>query len=240
MPDLSGTLKFSEIGEILKFKKMKRGREGGEKKRKTTKRQKTSGKPFKSNLFTAARKQNPELKNIDLDLTFTPTAGSNSFTMAQALNVVAQGTTAETRIGRKIVITSLDLRYVWQLGATSTNGAPARILIVYDKQTNAGLASAADILAQNEFNSQMNLANSERFTILASTITKPIAVQNNFSIAGQIYKKLRLETVFNDTNAGTIGDIQTGSIVMLVSQAGAIGTGAPSLIAQSRIRFEDQ
>jgi len=219
-------------------KRMKRKKE--QKQPKTTKRQKTAGPAFKSNLFLAVKKTGPEKKNIDFDLTFTPSAGTNAFTASQALNIVAQGTTAETRLGRKIVMTSIDLRYVWQLGATSTNGAPARILIVYDKQANAGAATPADILSQNEFNSQMNLANSERFIVLASLITDPISVQNNFSIAGQIYKKIRLETVFNDTNAGTIGDIQTGSVMMIVAQAGAIGTGAPSLIAQSRIRFIDE
>lgn len=225
---------------------MKRTRQGKEVKNKAPlKRQNaTVGKTFtpspkKSLLFTASNKQGPELKNLDLQNTLTPAAGVGTFTAIIDLNVASQGTTAETRVGRKIVMKSFDLRWSFSMAATSTGGSPVRVLIVYDKQANAALPAITDILATNSFFSPMNLANSERFVVVKSFISEPISLQNNFAIADHCYVKMDLETVFNDVNGGTVGDIQTGSLLMAVAQTGNVGTAGPVFGYYTRVRFED-
>lgn len=193
-----------------------------------------------NNKFTANRKLGPEVKNIDINQSFVITASSALFAAPVDLNVVAQGNSAETRNGRKIVMKSLLFRWYCNLGATSTGGSPIRWLIVYDKQTNAAAPAMTDILTLNGFLSPMNLANSERFVVLKSWITDPISLQNNFSVAGECYIPMALETVFNDTNAGTVADINTGGIFVSCSQDAAIATANGAASFYARIRFEDQ
>lgn len=195
-----------------------------------------------NNKFTALKKQGPELKNLDQNVNGLAVTFSNpTFTTPgiTEINVASQGTTAETRIGRKIVCKSLLFRWSWSLGATSTGGSPLRILVIYDKQTNAAVPAITQVLALNDYLSPMNLANSERFVILKNLVTEPVSLQNNFSISGSFFIPMALETVFNDTNAGTIGDIQTGAIFFMVAQDSELGTGNGVFSYNSRIRFED-
>lgn len=206
---------------------------------KSTKRQKVSAPAKSLPLFAARRKQGPEKKNIDTVNTQNLAFGSAAFGVLIPINIVAQGASAETRVGRKIVNTSLDFNWTVSLGTTSTGGGNVRILVVYDKQTNAALPVVADVLAAGNFLAPMNLANSERFVVIASIITEPVSANNNFAVSGKFYRKMLLETVFNDTNAGNIGDIQTGGIYFLVAQDGFIGTANGLFSYYTRIRFED-
>lgn len=205
------------------------------------KKQKPTLNRTKSQLFIAKNKTGPEKKNIDITATIGVASGSATFGAVQDLNVVAQGTTAETRLGRKIIMTSMELRWSYSLAPTSIQGSPLRVLVVYDKQANAAAAAATDILQTPAvFTTCMNLANSERFVVIMSFLTEPISLNNNYSVAGVQYRRFRLETVFNDTNAGTIADIQTGAILLLTCQDGNIGTANASFLYYSRIRFEDE
>lgn len=205
------------------------------------KKPRVASKPAKpaNQLFAAKSKLGPELKNIDETNTVALTAGSLQFSAAQDLNIISQGATAETRIGRKIVMTSLEIRWTWSLAIGAVGGSPLRILVVYDKQANAAAPAITDILATNSFLGLMNLANSERFVILVSQILEPISTGNNISVGGTIYRSMRLETVFNDTNGGTIGDIQTGSVTMWFAQDGQVTTANPTVGYNTRVRFED-
>lgn len=225
--------------------KRKRQSEGSAPQKKANaNRQNAVAKPQKSLRFqvNTVHGPSPEKKEITnaSNLIFLPTA--NTFVAIAAtnlLNGVVQGTTAETRIGRKIRMRSLDIRWQLELQTTSVGGSPCRVLVVYDKQANAALPTVVQILNTNDFNSPMLLANSDRFTVLRSFITEPVSVSNNFSVAGHEFIPMDLETIYNDTNAGTIADIQTGSIFLLVAQTGQVTTAGPLFQYISRIRFDD-
>ena len=127
------------------------------------------------------------------------------------LNDVAQGTTAITRIGRKILMKSV---LVQGLLATNT-GNSARVLIVYDRQPNGALPAATDVLTSNTIMAAQNLDNRDRFLILADimpydqveNISNPSA---NSGFGYKRYIKCNLETIYSG-NAGTIADIMSGS-----------------------------
>lgn len=187
--------------------------------------------------------RNPEKKEITLANTNEALVfGSLAWVVPAAnnlLNGVVQGTTAETRLGRKIRMRSLDFRWSAFLGPTSTGGSPVRILIFYDKQANAALPLIASLMQANDFHAPMNLANSDRFTILRSVITEPISQNNNFSVSGHEYVVMDLETIYNDVNGGLITDIVTGSVFVVVSHNGQILTANGGFTFISRIRFDD-
>lgn len=181
-----------------------------------------------------------ELKFIDVAITTNAPFGSIAFSgTASLLNGMIPGSTASTRIGRKVTIKSLLLRYSNVLAATSTGGGQLRLLIVYDKQANATAPAITDILLADEFNSPNNLSNRDRFVTIADLITDGVAVGDNFSEAGVIYKKLNLETLFNAGVAGTVGDITTGSIHFFIAQSGGIGVAAANFDGSARIRYTD-
>lgn len=183
--------------------------------------------------------QRGELKFLDTSNSVSPTFAVSTFSAGQLLNGVANGTDASTRIGRKLTIKSLLLKYQWQLAPTSTGGSPLRILVVYDKQANGAAPAITDILLADNFNSPNNLSNRDRFVTIFDRITDPVSTGDQFAIADVNFKSLELEQMFNAGSAGTIADITSGSIYLFVAQMGGIGTANPFFAYRSRIRYTD-
>lgn len=202
-----------------------------------------SGKTLPRSLVFQANtvKNTPELKE---HLGALPTAmgafGATTFSSGQLLNALHQGATAATRIGRKVALRSILVRYSVALAPTSTGGSPARILIVYDKQANGAAPAITDILIGNDFHAPNNLNNSDRFITLFDEISEPISTQNNYSASKVLYRKLGLETIYKDSDAGDITDIITGSIYAFVANNSAIGVATGAVASITRIRFNDQ
>jgi len=184
--------------------------------------------------------QGPELKFVESGTTLT--ASGSTFTAPGAttlMNGLANGSDASTRIGRKVVLKSLYVRWSYSLAATSVGGSPARIIIFFDKQANAFAPNNTDVLAASEFNRPNNLSNRDRFITLYDHITPTVSANGEYSVAGSCYKKLNLETIFNQGTAGTIGDITSGSIYIMFAQNGKITTAEPTLTWYGRIRYSD-
>lgn len=180
-----------------------------------------------------------ELKFVDTNPTTTPAIGVVTWTAGTLLNGLANGSDASTRVGRKITMKSLLMKYFWKCDPASTGGSPLRILIVYDKQANAAAPAITDILLLDNFNSPNNLSNRDRFVTLVDHYTEPIGIAGNFGVGGSVYKKLNMETMFNAGSAGTIGDITSGSVYLFVAQNGGILTVAGDFDSRVRIRYTD-
>lgn len=182
----------------------------------------------------------PEKKNVDLFTSTFWTNASGSWTITP-INLIAQGTTANQHIGRKAVMTSVLVRGWLALG----NGPyPVRIVVVYDKETNGAVAAATDIFAINDSMSPMNLANSDRFTVVADVT--PIfngqsaqqSVSGSSNVAFEIFRKMSLPIQFNDTTTATITAINTGSLLVCCCAADN-GTAIGAQETYSRVRFID-
>lgn len=183
-----------------------------------------------------------ELKFTDVTNTLTLGVAAATWTTPGPnflLNGLVPDSTATGRIGRKINMKSLYLRMTYSLAGTSTFGGPARVIVVYDKQANAQAPAVTDILLADSMLSPNNLSNRDRFVVLLDQMFDPISTAGNQVVSMEVYKKINLETMFNAGNAGTIGDITSGSVYILAAQAGFIGTAAPSINFRSRIRYTD-
>lgn len=184
-----------------------------------------------------------ELKFVDTSITTAIAFGSAAFTAGTLLNGLANGSDASTRIGRKVNIKSLLIRWSFATATTTTWDSNFRILVVYDKQANAAAPAITDILLTDNFNSQNNLSNRDRFITLADFMTpRNVGGSNNSCVAadnGVIFKKLNLETMFNAGSAGTIGDITSGSIYYFVAQTGAALVANIAQSTRVRIRYTD-
>jgi len=83
-----------------------------------------------------------------------------------ALNLVATGTDFTNRIGRKILMRSIYIRYrVNNFDNSSVNNC-SRVILVSDMQTNGALPAITDVLDTIHAESQVNLNNRDRFRII--------------------------------------------------------------------------
>ncbi len=172
---------------------------------------------------------------------------ANTGAVQNQMFTLAQGDTDTTRDGKKVIVTSLNARFIISLPITDVNAQTAdlvRIIIVHDKQANGALPAVLDILFTADIQSFKNLDNTHRFrTLLDKTIS--IASMSgayngttskfgeNFK-AFQWFRKLNMPIIYNDT-AGTIGDIVSNNIVMMyISESGNAGCQA-----QMQIRYMD-
>lgn len=179
----------------------------------------------------------PEKKNIDLFTSAFWTSASGNWTITP-INLCAQGTTATQHIGRKSVLTSVLIRGWLQFGVTY---GPCRIVVIYDKETNGALPAVTDIFAIGDSMSPMNLANSDRFIVVADH--SPFLLQGQATGTSnimnyEIYRKMRLPCQFNDTTTATITAINTGSLLVCC----ALSDTASTVNAQetyTRVRFVD-
>lgn len=182
----------------------------------------------------------PELKFKDSSITNFISFGATAFETGVLLNGLIPDSTASGRIGRKVCLKSLLVRWSINMGTTSTGGTPVRILVVYDKQANATAPAITDILLADHFLSQNNLSNRDRFVTIFDQITAPIATGDCFSQADTLYKAFDLETMFNAGTAGSIADITSGSIYLFTAGTGALLTANGGFNARVRCRYTDQ
>jgi len=179
----------------------------------------------------------PEKKNVDFFTGTFFTSATGNFTITP-INLIAQGTTAQQHIGRKAVMTSVLVRS-W---LTLTAGQyPVRMVLVYDKETNGAAPIATDIFTVNDSMSPMNLANSDRFIVVADV--SPFQQNQGQATAPgvvniEIYRKMRLPIQFNDTTTATITAINTGALFLCC----ALADGTSTIGIQetyTRVRFID-
>ena len=133
------------------------------------------------------------------------------------------------------------------IGSGDTGAIPfrgmVRLMWVYDKQANATAPTVASILQTAAADSPMNLDNRDRYTVLCDKQYAMDQSGGHQSVQVKMYKRINLQTVFNAGTAGTIGDINTGSLYLLVTQANGNAavtpTNVPVINFYSRIRYED-
>lgn len=187
----------------------------------------------------AAASNGPEWKNVDTTASLTGGA-SSAWSAITCINLIAQGTTANQHVGRKIAIHKLITRY--QVAPTGT-GVAHRLLIVYDNHANGALPVITDILTSDAFTSLQNLDNSDRFMVLADIYPFEAngapAASAASGVGGKIVRKFNppLLTQFNAGTTAAITAIQNGSILIMLATNGS-PSGA-STIHFSRVRFTD-
>lgn len=179
-----------------------------------------------------------EKKNIDVVNLTSITAGSGAAALKH-LNPLAPGTSATTRIGRRVKMHSLLIKWQGSLGPTSAGASPLRLLVVYDKQANGAAPAATDVLTSDAIASGMNLSNSRRFIILCNEEISCVGTQGPQSFMTERFIKMNLDVEFNTGVAGDITDIQTGSVYSLIYQNGNIITAGIGMECFTRIRFTD-
>ncbi len=170
--------------------------------------------------------------------------GANTTGSVTLLNGVAQGSDFTNRIGRKVTMTSVQLRGFLTPEDDQTEATLARVMLVYDSQPNGALPAVTDVLTAADSRSFNNLNNRDRFRVLVDETHALGQRDTTNSLEGaptaivlNRYRKCNLPVVFDGTTAA-IGDIQTGSLFLLTIGNQASGSAIAASLAV-RVRFVD-
>lgn len=180
------------------------------------------------------------------------------------LNPVTIGSSMWNRVGRKISLKSIRIRGQFlQTGHNDMqSGQYARLTLIYDKQPNGALPSISDVF-QDQVNSAsdshatypnsgVNLNNRDRFEVIAdeqwylsggnqSTSTAGVMTATAKSMEINLFRKLKgRETHFKaDSSPGVIGDLATGSLVLITQGDIASGDEPWQMNLACRLRYSD-
>lgn len=190
--------------------------------------------------------RNNELKFFDTGLSFSFDATGEVPASGQ-LTLIPQGITESTRLGRKCVIKSIELRAeISYVPAASTIGSDVvHLYVVLDKQCNGAAAAITDVMTSADFNNNLkNLDNSDRFVILKKfvvTLNSAAGAAAAFSTNTQMiswYKKCNIPIEFDNSAAtGAITTIRSNNLFLI---AGAtIEDDKTTCTGIVRLRYED-
>jgi len=172
-------------------------------------------------------------------------AAASATTPSLVLNLLKAGSEYYNRIGRKLTLSEIYIKgFIKQ--NRPTYGGQVRMLVVWDKQTNTTVPTLADILYCHDTNANVkvvdttnhiNLTRSDRFKIISEK-TFQFANINTVSNGApsilpgdggnprcqkiKIFRSLtqtehqKWNVVYNDGNAGSIGDIISGSLLVFL------------------------
>lgn len=198
----------------------------------------------------------PELKYIDNSDIATVIDESGNFTL---LNALALGTAATARVGMRINMRSVHLKYILTAPVyNSINTAflyrsQVRVMLVLDLQPNGATPALSDILEDTTAGigivSSLYMANAARFKILydkrhtlqASTVvgTTIVYIPDDSQIYDETYMKLSHEVHYSDSNNGDITDIKTGALFLVTMCSTASAGQQPAITSYTRVRYHD-
>jgi len=162
------------------------------------------------------------------------------------LENIIQGTGMDQRIGRKIVVKSIDVKGF--VGGTSASLADiVSCWLVLDKQANGTFPVTADIVQDNtvpQCSAQFNLTNVNRFRILKKWNIK---VEPNAGVAGSFdsdakpfsfHKKCSIPVEYS-LNTGSVAEIRSNNLLMMFSTNRAAAATPYYIEGTTRVRFLD-
>lgn len=162
------------------------------------------------------------------------------------INTIAEGTSTQQRVGRKIVMTGLTFR----MSAENDDAAVSNdclILLVEDMRPIGSLAAITDILESVSPEAMNNEAGFGRFKI---HMRKRFNLRGNGPGGTEVaqapyrkqfdfYKKLRNRKVHYSGATGGIGEIIQGALYLITLGDKAAGTADADLDGSIRISFKD-
>lgn len=199
----------------------------------------------------AAGDAGPELKFHDVDVDQAAADISAGVILnTSSINLIAQGTQENQRIGRKCVVRSINWRGKLQLianaGSVLASPESVRLMVVLDKQCNGAAPTVTGVLESADHQSFNNLANKSRFRTLSDKTydMNAIAGAGNgtaddtaaYDCSFSFFKAVNLPLEF-DSTAGAITEIRSNNLFILM--IGSTAFSSVELESKMRLRFSD-
>lgn len=194
--------------------------------------------------FRSSGQPTGELKFADFSVNDAAIATGGTVQFGGSLNQIVQGTGESERIGRKFTVKGIHWRYQFRFAENAVGASETVRLILYlDKQCNGATATVTDILALNDYQSFNNLANKDRFRILADrthTLARGAGTSSAWSEVakdGILNVKCNIPIECSGTT-GAISETRSNNIGVLLLSKNGTGTGA-NFDSIFRLRFSD-
>lgn len=187
-----------------------------------------------------------ELKFHDLDISFAPLATNGN--IHTSLNLVAGGSTESTRLGRKITVRSIHMRFrVTMPVRTDASHATeiVRVMVMLDKQCNG--AGPTGMLTADTWDAFNELANKNRFrTLYERTLALNTAGVDNAGSPANTLPVTRALTCNINLNhpiefngvTGAITEIRSNNFFLYVQTLQGTTSGTV-LEGRCRVRYTD-
>lgn len=182
------------------------------------------------------KQQEGEWKYLDTTQSVTASVSAGALTL---LNGCQQGDGPSNREGTQIFIKSIQIRIRTEFNALDASAGPMRFVVVQDKQPNGAAPTVSNIYQTSSLlaiDALRNLDGRKRFKILADR--SYVMSQNGTpGFVDDIYLKRPITVQYNSGNAGTVADISTNSIYVLIASDQA--ANGPFTAFYARIRFTE-
>lgn len=188
-----------------------------------------------------------ESKFVDTALTVNGVPNSANAFGWGTINQIPVGDGPSGRIGRQIVLTSIQIQYSLDIHHTETNVIYFRFMLVLDKQCNGTAATAADVMNTNALMSYRNLDNAERFVVLVDRTHRysPSALASagtlRYSGPGiqNVYRKCNIPIVYdNSLTTGVIATMRSNNVLIMCWIQGQ-QTALNDFKCVGRLRYRD-
>lgn len=224
-----------------------RGAAVGRARARATLRGRYAGYYRKSGYYGRFRNTGGELKfhDVDNDDAVVDSGGS----VTNSINLIAQGVTESTRVGRKCVIRGINWRgevFLPVTTVTSETSDVVRLIMFLDKQANGATAAVTDLLETADYQSFNNLSNKNRFTVLYDKMVAINSIAGGGDVGGansnwgavnrtfSFYKKCSIPIEFSSTT-GAITEIRSNNLgILYIGKNGLAGVAS-----KIRLRFSD-
>ncbi len=229
----------------VEWQTKKRSRTTNKMSKRGVKRRRTKG-PTPTIVYAAAPRGEMKWLDTDLDIAaltaagqFVPTTGT--------LNVLVAGVGESQRVGRKVIIRKILLKYNLNLfaGISQANHEDVRVILYKDKQANGAIATVTTILQTDNFQSFRNMENTGRYQVLYDklhainhaaaggngTAIETVTTTRNYSF----YKDCNIPIEYSGAD-GLIDKVRTNNLGILI--LGATG-GVCKFEGICRLRYTD-
>lgn len=166
-----------------------------------------------------------------------------------SLNIIVQGVTEQQRVGRKAVISQVNIRgemFIASGANPNDNFNRVRLIVYCDKQTNGAAAVATDILETDDIDSFRNLENAGRFVILSdktSNFNQSISGNGTIVDSSKVGRAWKFNSNINlpIQFSGATGAITEACCnnIGVIAWCGPFTTTAPSISYKWRLRYTD-
>jgi hypothetical protein len=156
------------------------------------------------------------------------------------LNGLHLGYAIDQRLGRSVQMDDLSLNIFDTVDVTAGNDQQHRFIVFVDHQANGVTPSVSDLLDSASPLAMPNLANRVRFTILHDETFILNAYDKPFCQKCMVARlPLTSKTTFNDSDSGTVSDIATNAVYLMVLGNQGSGSGAGGTLISSRVGFHN-
>lgn len=165
----------------------------------------------------------------------------DSTTSVVLINGCTRGPDSVSRLGRQIRMRKIEMRYQGYATAGTGTDQIHRIVVVYDKQANGVAAAYSDVFGgSTSVHYPISMSTASRFEILYDyRVAVNAAGEPGTNYATQFCERMDHMVTFNSGSLGTIADINTGALYVMLSGTNAAGASAGTVQGRVRVYFED-